>query len=451
MKQQKINYSPSTPLPNNFLAEQSILNILLTTPPLIKKTVDLLKIDSFYFEPHKIIYSLLCELEAKNVVISLTNLVTELQDKALLEEIGGIERIVTIVNRFESFVSLEHYIGLVNEKYLRRLIIELGKQSILLGYTTSSKTDEILKKVEEMLFNLNQQNLPQKFHTSLEVVDEVFFEMTSKIQNNKASGFSSNFNDLDSLIQGFQKSDLIIVAGRPSMGKTAFALNLGENIVKKYKIPAIIFSLEMTRQQIIYRILSTTSQINATRLKSGKMSEKEWKLLTKSMEEVAELPIYIDDNSNLTINDIRAKLRNILPGKDKDGKKGEAVVIIDYLQLMRTNLKLENRMTEISYITRSLKILAKEFEVPIILLSQLSRAVELRPNKRPLLSDLRESGSIEQDADIVIMIYRDDYYSNPTAPSTKSITELIVAKHRNGPIGTARVNFNSSTTSFTNI
>ena len=230
--------------------------------------------------------------------------------------------------------------------------------------------------------------------------------MTSKIKNLQNNGLNTSFKDLDSILQGIQKSDLIIIAGRPSMGKTAFALNVGSKIVSKYKIPLIVFSLEMSRQQIIYRFLSENSQINSNRLKSAKMTPKEWNHLSNCMRDLANLPIFIDDNPNLSINDIRSRLRTIFSTKKKEG-----LIIIDYLQLMKTNLFSDNRVQEISYITRNLKILAKEFEVPIILLSQLSRNVESRNNKRPLLSDLRESGSIEQDADIVIMLYREDYYS----------------------------------------
>ena len=444
MKIQKFNYSNTTPLPHNFLAEESILNILLTYPKLVKKTLINLKSDSFYFEPHKIIYSILSELDEENKPITLTLLITKLQDKALLNEIGGIERIIQIINKFENLLNLDEYIQAINEKYLRRLIIDFGKQSIIWGYTTSLELDDILTRIEKLLFDLNQQNLSQKTYSIAEVLDEVFLEMTSKIKNKESSGLFSSFRDLDSIIQGFQNSDLIIIAGRPSMGKTAFALNLGSKIVSKYKIPLIVFTLEMSRQQIIYRFLATHSQINYTRLKSGKMTRDEWNLLSNSMRELSTLPIFVDDNPNLSVTDIRSRLRTIFSSKKKEG-----LILIDYLQLMKSNLSNDNRVQEISYITRNLKILAKEFELPIILLSQLSRSVESRNNKRPLLSDLRESGSIEQDADIVIMLYRDDYYNE--IRTNVSITEFIVAKHRNGPLGTAKLNFNNTTTTFTNI
>jgi replicative DNA helicase len=444
MKIQKFNYSNTTPLPHNFLAEESILNILLTHPKLVKKTLINLKSDSFYFEPHKIIYSILSELDEENKPITLTLLITKLQDKALLNQIGGIERIIQIINKFENLLNLDEYIQAINEKYLRRLIIEFGKQTIIWGYTTSFELDDILTRIEKLLFDLNQQNLSQKTYSIAEVLDEVFLEMTSKIKNKESSGLFSSFRDLDSIIQGFQNSDLIIIAGRPSMGKTAFALNLGSKIVSKYKIPLIVFTLEMSRQQIIYRFLATHSQINYTRLKSGKMTRDEWNLLSNSMRELSTLPIFVDDNPNLSVTDIRSRLRTIFSSKKKEG-----LILIDYLQLMKSNFSNDNRVQEISYITRNLKILAKEFELPIILLSQLSRSVESRNNKRPLLSDLRESGSIEQDADIVIMLYRDDYYNE--IRTNVSITEFIVAKHRNGPLGTAKLNFNNTTTTFTNV
>ena len=566
-----MKYSNNTQLPNNFFVEQAVLNIFLTNPTLIEEEIlATLKIESFYFEPHRILYEIICELKEKNRPVSLTIIINELQDKNLLKKIGGIERIVTIVNKFEEIINLEEYINILNEKYIRRLIIEIGKKTIIWGYTTSESIEGILEKMEAAIFSLTQEKVSQKIYTVAEIVNDVFLDLKEKVKRSQPKGLLTSFKDLDSILQGFQKSDLIILAGRPSMGKTAFSLNLAKNIVQKYEIPLLIFTLEMSRQQIIYRLLATETEINSNRLKSGKMSAQEWQKLAKIMENFSRLPIFIDDNPNLTVLDIRSKLRKILTKKFKQG-----VVIIDYLQLMKLNLKLENRAQEISYITRNLKILAKEFEIPIIVLSQLSRSVDSRINKRPMLSDLRDSGciskslpvssffkntihswnktilvnqtslnfqfkgvkptflivfendfqisltanhkilakrgwirisqlqkndqcylvtkkdsnqysheylkiakidyqgidqvydytipkfhnysinnlichnSIEQDADIVIMLYREDYYK------TKSLdiqpTEFIVAKHRNGPIGTATLLFKPSIASFKNI
>lgn len=440
----KIKYSNLTTLPNNFLAEQSILNILLTNSALIKNTISILKINSFYFDEHKLIYETLVELSEKNKSINLTSIVTTLDNKGNLNKIGGIQKIISIINRFESFSDLEDLIKLLNEKYIRRLLIELGKQLIIWGYTTSIDLEEILNKTEQSIYNLTQQQSLQKIYTSAEVIDEVFNELKIKIKKDKQSEIFTQFKDLDSILQGFEKSDLIIIAGRPSMGKTAFALNIGKNIVTNYKIPLIIFSLEMSRQQIIYRLIASHSNINANRLKSGKMTSKEWQVLGNSMKDISNLPIFIDDNPNLNLTDLRSKLKKIFFDQNKKG-----LVIIDYLQLMKLNLKFENRSQEISYITRNLKILAKEFEIPILVLSQLSRNVEARTNKRPMLSDLRESGSIEQDADIVLMLYREEYYLEKKVE--EQVTEFIIAKHRNGPVGTARLVFNSAITTFQNL
>ncbi len=446
MKNQNIENSKIVELPNNFLAEQAILNILLTNPNLIKNVSSMINNESFYFEPHRLIYLTILELteEIPTENINLTNIITSLQDKGRLKHIGGIERIISTISSFENFSDLENYIQLLNEKYLRRLIIEFGKQVIVLGYTTSLNLENILEEIEKTLFLLNQQRNGQKLYSIAEIVNDVFLEMKNKIKENQESGLLTSFKDLDAILQGIQKSDLLIIAGRPSMGKTAFSLTIGRNIVKKYSIPLIIFSLEMSRQQIIYRFLASLSNINSNRLKSGKMTLTEWKKVSESMKLLSNLPIFIDDNPNLSLTEIRSRLRKILI-KNKTG----GLVIIDYLQLMKSNLKIDNRVQEISYITRDLKIIAKEFEIPIILLSQLSRNVETRINKRPMLSDLRESGSIEQDADIVMMIYREDYYNENQ--SNAPITEFIVAKHRNGPVGTARLIFDSKTTNFENL
>jgi replicative DNA helicase len=446
MKNQNRQNSKIVELPNNFLAEQATLNILLTNPNLIRNVSSVINIESFYFEPHRLIYLTILELTEELPIenINLTNIITSLQDKGRLKNIGGIERIISTISNFENFSDLESYIQLINEKYLRRLIIEFGKQVIVLGYTTSLNLDSILEEIEKTLFLLNQQNNGKKLYSIAEIVNDVFLEMKTKIKENKEIGLLTSFKDLDSILQGIQKSDLLIIAGRPSMGKTAFSLTIGRNIVKRYDIPLIIFSLEMSRQQIIYRFLASISKINSNRLKSGKMTLTEWKKVSESMKLISNLPIFIDDNPNLSLTEIRSRLRKILTKNKKGG-----LIIIDYLQLMKSNLKIENRVQEISYITRDLKIIAKEFEIPIILLSQLSRNVETRINKRPMLSDLRESGSIEQDADIVIMIYREDYYNENQ--SNTPVTEFIVAKHRNGPVGTARLTFDSKTTDFENL
>lgn len=260
-------------------------------------------------------------------------------------------------------------------------------------------------------------------------------------------GLASGFYDLDSLTQGFQKSDLIILAGRPSMGKTAFVLNITENILKNYKLPIIFFSLEMSKEQLIYRLLSNETGISQTRLKLGNLYKEDWNKLKKSIQLYSKLPFFISDEPNITIYDLRSKIKKIIFEQTNIG-----LIVIDYLQLLlNSKIKTENRVQELSQITRSLKAIAKEFQTPIIALSQLSRNVENRINKRPILSDLRESGSIEQDADLVLMLYRENYYNSTTEKFEKiAPAELIVAKHRNGPLGVVKLSFQTDPTKFFN-
>ena len=283
--------------------------------------------------------------------------------------------------------------------------------------------------------------------TSAELFSAIFSELKQKALKPELPGLTSGFFDLDSLTQGFQKSDLIILAGRPSMGKTAFVLNITENILKNYKLPVIFFSLEMSKEQLIYRLLSNETGISQTRLKIGNLYKEDWHQLKISIQNYSRLPFFIDYEANLTTQDIRSKIKKILFEQNKIG-----LVVIDYLQLLlSSNLKSENRVQELSQITRSLKSIAKEFQIPIIALSQLSRNVETLINKRPVLSDLRESGSIEQDADLVLMLYRESYY-NLSIKKDEKITpaELIIAKHRNGPLGVIKLSFQIDPTKFFN-
>jgi replicative DNA helicase len=277
---------------------------------------------------------------------------------------------------------------------------------------------------------------------SIDIFSNVFFELKKKTLNPSLIGISSGFYDLDSMTQGFQKSDLIIIAGRPSMGKTAFSLNIAVNIVKKQKLPVLFFSLEMSKQQLIYRLLSNETKISNIRLRSGNIRKKDWLELSNTIKTFSCLPLFIDDSATLSITEIRLKIKKLFFEETKIG-----LIVIDYLQLMQnSSFSSNNRVQELSQITRSLKNIAREFNVPIIALSQLSRNVETRLNKRPILSDLRESGSIEQDADLVLMLYRDNYY-NPNISQT-NLTELILAKHRNGPVGTIKLKFDPTCTRF---
>ena len=430
-------------LPNDFFAEQAILNILLTNPMLIPENAPYLKEDNFYFEPHRIIYRGICDLLEKNKTISLTKLLSHLQTEGNLEKIGGVDRLLKIVNQYENFVELSEYIELTNEKVLRRAIIKLGKKLLLEGYSSSFEFQKILQEVDQFLLPFGKEESFRTYAGS-EILDTIFSDLSLQNSKTPEAGYLTNYEDLDSIVQGFQKSDLIIIAGRPSMGKTAFALNIGQNICEKYQVPILLFTLEMSKEQIMYRLVAKKSKINTTKFKTKEMSQQDWGSLTEAMQNLSELPFYINDNSNLTLGDIRAEIKKTFVDQNQSG-----IVIIDYLQLMKLPIKLENRAQEISYLTQNLKSLAREFKLPILLLSQLNRGAESRPNKRPVLSDLRDSGSIEQDADLVLMLYREDYYVQQKSLIT-STTEIIVAKHRNGPIGSAYLRFYPNITSFEN-
>ena len=437
-----------TPLPHNFVAEKIILSCLLINYEAIEITIKTVRVETFYFINHQEIYKAIVEMYRQKLIINVFSLNDFLKKTGCLDKIGGTKVLLELLNQIPNLVYLEEYIQLIQDKFLRRSLINLGYEAINSAYITNIPLEKILEDFEKKSFKLTNELVESKKLTTAELFLTVFLELKEKALKPELPGLRSEFHDLDSLTQGFQKSDLIVLAGRPSMGKTAFVLNITENILKKYKVPIIFFSLEMSKEQLIYRLLSNETGISQTRLKIGNLYKEDWHELKKSIQSYSRLPFFIDDQANLTILDIRSKIKNILFEQNKIG-----LVIIDYLQLLlNSKLKSENRVQELSQITRALKNLAKEFQIPIIALSQLSRNVENRINKRPVLSDLRESGSIEQDADLVLMLYRENYY-NPTIEKNKKITpaELIIAKHRNGPLGIVELSFQNDPIKFLNI
>lgn len=430
-------------LPHNFLAEQMILSCLLLNSESIKLTLRLLPIEAFYFKNHQEIYKAIIFMSKNQLSIDILSLITFLQENGLLKKIGGIKILLELTNQPSNIIYLEEYIRLVKEKFLRRSLIQLGYKIINAGYITNIPFEDLLNKMEIEIFNLTNQFKSQETVSSAKLLNDMFSELKEKFLNPKLPGLPSGFLTLDLLTQGFQKSDLIILAGRPSMGKTALSLNIALNIIKNSRLPIILFSLEMSKEQIMYRILALETNINQLRLKNGKLYQNDWIKLNKIIKILSKLPFFIDDSANLSIQDIRLKIKTILLKQTKIG-----AVIIDYLQLMQnTEFNNGNRVQELSHITRSLKNLAREFNIPIIALSQLSRNVDNRIDQKPILSDLRESGSIEQDADLVLMLYKSktgSFSQNQTRP----ITELIIAKQRNGPVGTIKLTFNKSQTKF---
>lgn len=423
-------------LPHNFLAEKIILSSLLINLDAIELVLRSVKVETFYFKNHQELYKTILEMYKKKIPIDIITLNSFLQDKGMLEKIGGTKVLIELTNYIPNLLYLEEYISLINDKFLRRSLIKIGYKIINSAYVTNLPLETILNNLELEIFNLTNEIKTQRIYTNAELLSNVFSELKQKSLNPALSGLISGFYELDSFTQGFQKSDLIIIAGRPSMGKTALVLNIGLNIIKSQNLPILFFSLEMSKEQLIYRLITTETSISNMRLKTGNLYREDWLKLNEIIKDFSSLPFFIDDVPDLTIQDIKMKIRKVIFEQNQIG-----LVIIDYLQLMQNSkLKIENRSQELSQITRSLKNLAREFQVPVIALSQLSRSVENRPNKKPILSDLRESGSIEQDADVVLMLYRESYYNSKLLNENNNV-QLIVAKQRNGPTGTINLKF----------
>lgn len=425
-------------------AEEAILGGILLDPEAMVRVADILVKDAFYVRAHREIYNAAMMLHSQGKPTDLMTVSTWLADRDLLEKIGGTTKIAQLLNRTVSAANVDRYATLVMDKYVRRQLITAGHEIVDLGYHTAEDLDKVMDESEQKIFRLTQERPQQGLVSISETIIQTFTEIENLHQEISLPGIPSGFYDLDAMTSGFSRSDLIIIAGRPSMGKTSFCLNIAYNIAKEQKLPVAIFSLEMSREQLTQRMLSGEAKIASNRLRSGRISQNEFEPLINAVANLSELPIYIDDTANLTVMQMRSQVRRLqAQQKDKLG-----LVLLDYLQLMEGGGS-DNRVQELSKITRSLKGLAREINVPIIALSQLSRGVEQRTNKRPMLSDLRESGSIEQDADLVIMLYREDYY-NPDTPD-RGIAEIIITKHRNGPTGTVKLLFKSELTKFENL
>ena len=424
-------------LPHNFLAEQMILSGLLISSDAIEITLKTLPVEAFYFKNHQEIYKAIIFLYKNKLHIDIITLLTFLQDNGLLQKIGGIKVLIELISQIPNLNYLNEYLALVKDKFFRRCLIKLGYETINSAYITNISLEKILTNCETKLFNLTMETKSQKLSSSSELLNNIFFELKEKSLNPRLLGLTSGFYELDSLTQGFQKSDLIILAGRPAMGKTALSLNMTLTSLKTSQLPVLFFSLEMSKEQIIYRLLSMETNINQIRLKNGNLSQPDWAKLTKFIKILSKLPLFIDDTVNLSVNEIRSKIKTVL-----FEQKNIGLVVIDYLQLMQiSKTNLNNRAQELAQITRSLKTIAREFNIPIIALSQLSRNVENRVDKKPVLSDLRDSGSIEQDADLILMLYRNQLHQTEQM-------ELILAKHRNGPTGTIKLRFDEKRMKF---
>lgn len=438
-------------LPHNFLAEKMILSCIIFNPEVLDVIRQNLVINAFYFKNHQELYRILLQMEDNKLPIDIVTVTVFLQDNGLLSKIGGIKVLLDLGNQSLTFSYLTEYIRIVKEKFLKRCLIKFGYKVVNSGYITNLSLENNLIKIEKELLNLTNDIRKNKTVSTAQVLNELFSELKNKFLNPQLPGLPSGFSKLDELTQGFQKSDLIIIAGRPSMGKTALSLNIALNCIKIARLPILFCSLEMSKEQILYRLLSSETGINQMQLRSGKLTSNDWIKLNKVMRIISKLPFFIDDTSNLSTQEIRSKIKTIILEQNQIG-----LVIIDYLQLMQgLNLKQTNRVQELSQITRDLKGLAREFNVPIIALSQLSRNVDNRIDQRPILSDLRESGSIEQDADLILMLYgsKTVLQMNSSSISNNQIkkpatTELIIAKQRNGPTGTVKLELNEDRIQF---
>lgn len=442
---QSLNFEPVNDRlpPQNIEAEEAILGGILLDPEALGRVMEILHPDAFYISAHREIYRAALELNAKGLPTDLLSITAWLKDRDRLEKIGGQNRLAQLVDRTISAANIDQYATLVMDKYTRRRLLHVGGDIIQLGYEANTPLEHILDQAEQKLFGITQDRPQQSLTSTADILIDTFAEIEQRSLGLVMPGVACGFYDLDAMTQGFQRSDLIIAAGRPSMGKTSFVLNIARNIAAMQKLPVAIFSLEMSKLQLVYRLLSSEVEIESNRLRTGRIAQQEWERLSHSIGMLSEVPVFIDDTPNISVTEMRSKARRLQA--EQGGALG--LILIDYLQLMEGGG--DNRVQELSKITRSLKGLARELNVPIIALSQLSRGVESRTNKRPMMSDLRESGSIEQDADLVMMLYREEYY-DPDTPD-RGIAEVIVTKHRNGPTGTVKLLFEPQFTRFRNL
>lgn len=430
--------------PQSIEAEQAVIGALLINPVTLTRVIEILKPDSFYKPSHRVLYKAIVDLYNNNEPIDVVTVSESLRDSNKLESIGGRAYVNDIALSVVTTANVEYYAKIIAEKATLRDLIQAGSEIVQRAYNDGD-TDQVLDVAEQMIFAIAQKKDRQDLVPVKDIVSTSFDQIERRYNNrDELVGLSSGFYDLDNMTAGFQKSDLIILAARPAMGKTSFVLNIAEEIGIRQKAPVAVFSLEMSKEQLVQRMLCAEAEIDSNRLRTGHMETHDWASLTKAMGLLADAQIFIDDSAGCTVTEIRAKCRKLFM---QYGNLG--MVIIDYLQLMEGTNAKGDRVQEISAISRGLKNLARELNVPIIALSQLSRAVESRTCKKPQLSDLRESGSIEQDADIVMFIYRDEYY-NPDSTENKGKAEIIIAKQRNGPVGSCELLFQSNITKFKN-
>ena len=431
--------------PHDEDAEQAVLGSMLTDNDAVMAAVEVLKEDAFYREDNKIIYQAILNLYSKSEPIDIITLKDELESMGKFEQVGGFEYLASLPDKVPTTANVQKYIKIVEEKSVLRNLIKTANEIIELGYNPTEDVEDIMDGAEKKIFDIMQSKNTKSYTPIKDVLVESFTNL-EKLYNQKqhVTGVPTQFYDLDDKTAGLHGSELILVAARPAMGKTAFALNIATNAALRANVPVAIFSLEMSKDQLVNRMLCSEAMVDSNKVRTGKLDEEDWTKLAEAIGPLSEAGVYIDDTPGISVMEIRTKCRKLKM------EKNIGLVVIDYLQLISgSNKRNGSREQEISEISRSLKVLAKELNVPVIALSQLSRAVEQRDDHRPMLSDLRESGAIEQDADIVMFLYRDDYYNKESAE--KDIAEVIIAKQRGGSTGTVKLYWMGNYTKFVNI
>lgn len=417
--------------PHNLEAEQSVLGAMLIDSEATPIVTGILQVNHFYRENHRHIYEAMLRLYAKGEPIDLITLSDALAQRGLLEQVGNVQYLTLLANLVPSSAVVGHYAQIVQSKAILRDLISASQQISASCYQ-QEEVATVLEEAERLIFRLSQSRVHRDFQGMPEIIAEVYERIAQMVQNKgSVSGIATGFRDLDELTSGLQPSDLIIVAARPSVGKTAFSLNIAQHVAIRQRQPVAFFSLEMAADQLAMRMLCTEARVDGQKVRSGWLDANDWAKISEASDTLAEAPIFIDDTPAITAMEMRSKARRLKLEHDI------GLIIVDYLQLMRGGGRVESRQQEVAEITRSLKALARELQVPLIALAQLSRKAEEREGKRPGLSDLRESGEIEQAADLVAFLYREDYYDQETA--NRNIVEVIIGKHRNGPVGTVKL------------
>jgi len=424
--------------PQNLDAEESVLGAMMLSPGAIAAVSEVLDAGGrdFYRESHAKIYRAALSLYGKGEPVDAITLVDELDERSEVEAVGGAERIHELAALVPASANARHYAQIVHETAILRGLIRAGGEISRLGWDRPGDTPGLVDRAEQIVFELGQERAASEFSHIEDLLKESFERITHLYElGADVTGVPSGFRDLDRNTSGFQEGNLIIIAARPGMGKSALGLGMAANVAVQHGTPVALFTLEMSKAEVTQRLMCAEAKVELHRLRTGRLASEDWPRLTAACDRLAKAPVYVDDTGSITMMEIRSKARRL---KSKHPDLG--LILIDYLQLMTSGTNPENRVQEVSQISRALKVLARDLDVPIIAMSQLSRAVEQRHDKRPILSDLRESGSIEQDADIVCFIYRDDYY-NPEDSADPGVAEVIIAKHRNGPTDKVKLSF----------